>query len=140
MCKISPVLKQFLAIACCKLTKKWIFLQPTTKLKCLTETGNLLTFSFGISSGWTTINLLELQNEKSTFSTGPLNQRETSFVVSIVCVGAFFGNYIVLPTGRVIGIKRTIHLLSIPLIVRPFFSSRKLLISAKFVQFLFTYL
>lgn len=92
-----------------------------------------MTFSFGISSGWANINLLELQNE-NTFSTGPLNQQETSIVMSIMCVGALTGNIIILPIGQVIGIKKTIHLFSIPIIVR-----KRKIRHLNFIQLIFSF-
>lgn len=76
-----------------------------------------MTLSFGLSSGWATINLLELESENSTFPTGPLDQHESSLVISIANIGGFLGNYIILPLSKFIGIKRTIHFLCIPLIV-----------------------
>lgn len=100
MCKISPVTKQFLTIVCC----------------------NLLTFSFGMASGWSTINFNELQSGNSTLPTGPLNLEEASLVVSLINVGGFAGNWITLPMSHIFGIKRTIHLFGVPLIVSHFSS------------------
>lgn len=97
MCKVSPVFRQFLTIVGC----------------------NLLTFSFGNSNGWGTINFNELQSKNSTFPTGPLTLDEASLVVSLINVGGLIGNFaiLVLPTSETIGIKRTIHLYGVPLIV-----------------------
>lgn len=81
------------------------------------NSGNLLTLSFGVSSGWSTINFIELQNENSTFSTGPLSLDEASLVVSLINIGGFVGNFAILPISKFIGIKRTIHLFGLPLIV-----------------------
>ncbi|XP_055296382.1 facilitated trehalose transporter Tret1-like isoform X2 [Sitodiplosis mosellana] len=95
MCKISPVSKQFLTIFCC----------------------NLLTFSFGMATGWATINFNELQSENCTFPTGPLSLEEASLVVSLLNIGGFFGNWITLLMNNIFGIKRTIHLFGVPLIL-----------------------
>ncbi|XP_031623102.1 uncharacterized protein LOC116340647 [Contarinia nasturtii] len=95
MCKISPLFKQFLSILCC----------------------NLLTFSFGSTMGWSTINFNELQNENSTFPTGPLSLDEASLVVSLINFGGFIGNFIVLPFNIMFGVKRTLHFFGIPLIL-----------------------
>lgn len=99
------------------LIKKFI-VQVSRIFHCIFEIGNLLTLSFGLSSGWATINLLELENENSTYSTGPLNKAESSNVVSFINIGGFLGNYIIIPLSRMIGIKGTIHFLGVPLVVR----------------------
>ncbi|XP_055296383.1 facilitated trehalose transporter Tret1-like [Sitodiplosis mosellana] len=110
MCKFSPVLKQFIAILCC----------------------NLLTLSFGLISGWATINYNELQSENSTFATGPLNLEEASLVISILNVGGFLGNFAIVPISQLIGVKRTLHLLGPLLIV-----STLLILYAKSVYYLY---
>ena len=76
-----------------------------------------------MSCGWSTINFNELQSENSTFPTGPLNLEEASLVVSLINVGGFFGNWLTLPMNNIFGIKRTIHLFGVPLIVRFIFLS-----------------
>lgn len=68
--------------------------------------------------GWSTINFNELQSENCTFPTGPLNLEEASLVVSLINVGGFFGNWLALPMNNMFGIKRSIHLFGLPLIVR----------------------
>lgn len=77
-----------------------------------------MTLSFGISNGWATINLLELENENTTLATGPLTKQQTSLVISLLNVGGFAGNWFVLPLCGFVGAKRSIHLLGIPLVVR----------------------
>ncbi|XP_055308694.1 facilitated trehalose transporter Tret1-like isoform X2 [Sitodiplosis mosellana] len=94
MFQFSPIFKQFLTIVCC----------------------NLLTLSYGLTTGWATINFNELQSESSTFSTGPLSIEELSLVIGIVNLGAV-GNFLILPASQVIGIKKTIHLFGLPLIL-----------------------
>ncbi|XP_031623613.1 facilitated trehalose transporter Tret1-like [Contarinia nasturtii] len=95
MCKMTPVLRQFSAIFIC----------------------NLLTLAFGIQSGWAMINFSELQNKNSTFSTGPLTLDEVTLVVSLVNIGGFFGNFAIMSVSKWCGIKRTIHLFGLPLII-----------------------
>lgn len=73
--------------------------------------------SFGIVSGWATINYNELQNGNSTFATGPLKLEEASLVVSILNLGGFIGNFAIVPISQFIGIKRTLHFLGPLLIV-----------------------
>lgn len=80
--------------------------------------GNLLTLSYGLSDGWGQINFLELQNENTTFSTGPLTSEESALVISIANIGGFIGNFMIVPISRAIGTKRSIHLFGVPLVVR----------------------
>lgn len=68
--------------------------------------------------GWASINLLELENENSTFSTGPLTKQETSLVISLINVGGFAGNWLVLPVCGFLGVKRATHTLGILIVVR----------------------
>lgn len=88
------------------------------KIETLCNSGNLLTLSCGSVTGWAIINFNELQNKNSTYSAAPLSLQEASFVTSIVGVGGLIGNFAIVPIGQWIGIKRTIHLLGVPLIVR----------------------
>lgn len=79
--------------------------------------GNLLVLSYGWSSGWSSINLKELNSETGTFAVRGLSEDETSFVISILYAGSFTGTCIVIPISQFIGIKRTIHLFGLPIIV-----------------------
>lgn len=80
--------------------------------------GNILSFAFGLSSGWTTINLPELSNnENSTFSF-TLTKTEASLLVSFQYLGSILGNYLTLPISQLLGTKRTIHLFGIPMTVK----------------------
>lgn len=79
---------------------------------------NILTFSFGLSNFWPTINLLELASENSTFATGPLTHHELSTIIAIGNVGSLLGNFIILPISETIGVKYSIHLLCVPMLVR----------------------
>lgn len=115
MHKIPPVVIQFLAIISCKHVKI-----PWSKKKsqiCRVQVffllilGNILTFSFGLSNFWATINLLELTSENSTFPTGPLTQQEFSLIISIGNIGSLLGNFLILPISQTIGVKYSIHLL-----------------------------
>ncbi|XP_031623610.1 facilitated trehalose transporter Tret1-like [Contarinia nasturtii] len=95
MFTFSPILNQFLAIIFC----------------------NLLTLSYGLASGWATINFNELQSKNSTFPTGALTLKEGSFVISLANVGGFVGTFAFLPISKCFGITRTIHLFGLPLIL-----------------------
>lgn len=97
MGKVPPVFKQFMTVACCNL---------------------LLSFSFGSSTGWATINFVELQSENSTFPVGPLTPEQSALVISLPYAGCFMGNFAIAPLSQAIGIKRTIHLFGIPTFVR----------------------
>lgn len=82
----------------------------------------MLAFSFGISTGWSTLNFNEFQSENSTsLPTGPLNEEQSALIVSIPYIGCFVGNFAIVPFSRSIGVKRTIHLSGILIIVREIF-------------------
>ncbi|XP_055296384.1 facilitated trehalose transporter Tret1-like [Sitodiplosis mosellana] len=110
MFSFSPVYKQFLTIIAC----------------------NLLVLSYGWSSGWSSINLNELENAASTYSVKGLSKDETSLVISILYAGSFTGTCIVIAISQMIGIKRTIHLFGLPLV-----ASSLLLLYAQNVYYLY---
>lgn len=76
-----------------------------------------MTLSFGLSMGWGTINNVELQNTNTTYGTGPLTQSQASLIVSLPNFGGFIGNFAIVPISMYFGVKRTMHLFGIPLIV-----------------------
>lgn len=69
-------------------------------------------------TGWATINFNEFQRENSTSGIGPLTLEQSSFVVSVESIGGFIGNFAILPFNQCLGVKRMIHFLGLPLIVR----------------------
>lgn len=77
-----------------------------------------MVFSFGFTSGWATINSAELKSDNSTFPTGKLSLAEGSLMMSFSYAGSLAGNFLILPISQFFGIKRTIHLFGLPLIVR----------------------
>lgn len=119
MCRLSPTFNQFLTVIICKYNKKKYIVLPFNPLDPIyfPFKGNILTFSFGLSLGWATINLPELQNENSTFPIKHLTKEEAALLVSFHNLGSIFGNFLTIPVSQVIGSKRTIHLLGVPLIV-----------------------
>lgn len=86
--------------------------------KLIKKIGNLLSLSVGFSTGWATINLLELKSENSSFPGGQLTEEQLALVISISNIGGFTGNFAVGPISKVIGIKRAIHSFGLLLIVR----------------------
>lgn len=72
----------------------------------------------GTASGWATTNFMELQDENMPLATGPLSLKESSLVSSIENIGGFIGSFVIVPISQSIGVKRTIHSLGLPLIVR----------------------
>lgn len=72
----------------------------------------------GTASGWAITNFMELQDENSPLSTGPLSLEHASMVSSIENIGSFIGSFIIVPISQFMGVKRTIHFLGLPLIVR----------------------
>lgn len=119
MFDFSPISRQFLTIVCCKRTLHTVSVICFIDLSILIhiEIGNLLTLSYGLTSAWTTINFSELRSENSTFATGPLTLGECSVAVALLSFGGLIGNYAILPISQMIGIKHTIHLFGLPLIV-----------------------
>lgn len=121
MGKSSPVLKQFLAILCCKYSNfNWQNRFLKTEffiIEIVKNVGNILSFGFGLCLFWSTINLMELKSENSTFPTGPMTEEQSSIYVSISNIGGLTGNFIILPISQFIGVKNTIHILSVPMIV-----------------------
>lgn len=83
--------------------------------------GNILTFTVGLSSGWATINLIELENEDGSFTTGlpSLTKEEASLLVSFVYIGSLLGNYLIIPISQMLGAKRAIHFFGVPMVVSP---------------------
>lgn len=79
--------------------------------------GLILSFSFSTLYGWAPINFNDLQDEKSMLPMGPLNEYQATIVISILNVGAIIGNFVIVPILLYLGPKKTIHLLSIPIIV-----------------------
>lgn len=77
----------------------------------------MASFAYGTLFGWTTINFIDLQSDKTIFSVKNLSLEEVSLIVSFVQIGALIGNFAVLPISVRFGIKKTCHFLSIPLIV-----------------------
>ena len=104
--------------------KKLFFLSKNYSKICASNTinsfdkGNFLAFAFGHVSGWATINFVDLQSENGIFPSRPLTLEEASLVVSIVNIGGFLGNFTALPIIHRFGIKRTIHICGVPIIVR----------------------
>lgn len=84
------------------------------------QIGNLLSLSCGVISGWAVINYNELQSENSTSPTGPLTMEQASLVISIENIGGLIGNFAILPLNQMIGVKRMMHILGLPLIVRTY--------------------
>lgn len=124
MSAFSPVFKQFLTIICCKFFllnlkhfQLFFCMKVFHKLKINLWTGNLLVLSYGWTSGWATINLDKLGNETNTFIVGSLSDSERSLVISILFAGSFTGTCTVIPISQFIGIKRTIHLFGLSLVV-----------------------
>lgn len=76
-----------------------------------------MVLSFGWSSGWSTINAEQLGNKTDEFPVGNLSDMERSLIISFSFGGSFTGTCIVVPISELFGIKRTIHLFGMSLIV-----------------------
>lgn len=71
------------------------------------SSANLSMLPFSWNCAWTNANYLDL----------PITEEEAGLVVSVVCVGGFFGNLIYLFLIDIIGRKNSILLLALPSIV-----------------------
>lgn len=76
-----------------------------------------MAYSYGFSNFWTSINLLELKSENSTYPTGQLTEEQSKMVVTILNLGGLFGNFIIMPISQMIGIKKTLHTLGLVMMV-----------------------
>jgi SP family facilitated glucose transporter-like MFS transporter 8 len=54
---------------------------------------NLLTVSLGVSIGWASPNIPQLLSAETPLPSGPLTGSEVSNVISLLCLGGFFGNF-----------------------------------------------
>lgn len=77
-----------------------------------------MTFSVGFASGWATINLPELETENDAFPF-TLTREEASLLVSFLFLGSLLGNYLIIPVSHLLGTKRTIHSIGIPMLACP---------------------
>lgn len=118
MCKISPVVRQFLAILSCESFQCSTFITKTRFIHCRNSifVGNLLSFSLGFCSFWGTINLIELKSPNSTYPV-IITDDQSSVYMSIGNIGGLVGIFVILPIGQHLGVKNAIHLLSVPMIV-----------------------
>lgn len=80
--------------------------------------GNLLTLSYGFISGFATIYFNDLKSANSTFPAGPLTDDQLKYAITSEKIGGLGGNFAIVPLMQLFGVKRTIHLLSLVLIVR----------------------
>lgn len=80
--------------------------------------GNLLTLSYGFISGFLTIYFNDLKSANSTFPAGPLTDDQLKYAITFEKIGGLGGNFAIVPLMHFFGVKRTIHLLSLVLIVR----------------------
>lgn len=76
-----------------------------------------MSFTFGLSSGWATINFIELQKENTTFPTGTFTLEEATFVATSMSIGGVVGNFLILPIAHRFGYTRALCLMGIPFIV-----------------------
>lgn len=76
-----------------------------------------MSLTFGMSSGWATINFIELQKENTTFPTGKFTLEEATFVATSMSIGGLLGNFLILPIAHRFGFARALCLMGIPFIV-----------------------
>lgn len=87
---------------------------------------------YGITCGWTSPNELVLKSEKTPLPSGPVNQSEFSWIVSLLCIGGAVGNIVFGVVAEKCGRKVPLMCLSVPLI-----ASWMLILFAQNVYFLY---
>lgn len=79
--------------------------------------GNLLTTSYGATTGWAAVNFVDLQKFDTSFPSGPLSLTQATRVVSVFFASAVVGNLVFPYIVKKIGSKRTMFALGFPQIV-----------------------
>lgn len=79
--------------------------------------GNLLTASFGATSGWAAVNFVRLQKDNTEFPSGPLSQAQATRVMSLFFASAVVGNLVFPFVVKKLGSKRTMFVLGFPQLV-----------------------
>lgn len=78
---------------------------------------NLLTLSFGFACGWASPNNFLLKSDDSPLPSGKITTEESSWITSLMCVGALIGNYVFTFATSKFGRKKPLISLAIPSIV-----------------------
>lgn len=77
----------------------------------------MLTVAYGFTSGWASPGLLLLKTDESPLPTGKITTEESSWIASIICIGALIGNVFSGYASNKFGRKRPLLFLTIPSIV-----------------------
>lgn len=131
MCQTTPGIKQFLAVICCAFHTNFYRVKNNCNIFHLfVISGNLLTLACGITFG-----LLVASDSNQIFAHKAdryeSHQRESIYVPSsidqvsflespqYICglIGFVIGCFAIQPISKIVGIKRTIHLLAVPFVV-----------------------
>ncbi|XP_055590223.1 facilitated trehalose transporter Tret1-like [Uranotaenia lowii] len=75
---------------------------------------NIISLSYGAVLGWVSPFLPLLQSDQSPLDTGPVTIEQSSWIGSILCIGAMLGALIFGILAPMIGVKKAIHCLCIP--------------------------
>lgn len=79
--------------------------------------GNLLTASFGASTGWAAVNFVDLQKFDTTFPSGPLSLAQATRVMSVFFASSVVGNLVFPYIVKKFGSKNTMLALGFPQMV-----------------------
>lgn len=83
---------------------------------------NLATSTFGLFEGWISTNIILLTSDDTPLAMGKISDIELSWVASIQCIGAMFGNiifgYVINRYGR----RLPLIIIAIPLVVSNLFT------------------
>lgn len=78
---------------------------------------NLLSVGFGLLEGWSSPNIIILTSDKSPLASGKITMEEASWAVSLLSIGALFGNFFFGYITNLFGRKIPCIIITIPLIV-----------------------
>lgn len=113
-----PILRQLFSILSGEILSNFDrFDSKQTKSNFYIFAGNLLTTSFGATTGWAAVNFVGLQKDDTNFPSGPLSQSQATRVVSLFFASAVVGNFMFPYIVKKVGSKRTMFVLGFPQMV-----------------------
>ncbi|XP_031634206.1 facilitated trehalose transporter Tret1-like [Contarinia nasturtii] len=78
---------------------------------------NMLTVGYGVTSGWSSPSILLLKSDESPLPTGKITTEESSWIASLISIGALIGNIVCGYASNKFGRKLPLLFLTIPTII-----------------------
>lgn len=91
---------------------------------------NFLTFGYGITTGWSSPNVLLLISDDSPLPSGKIDLEEASWVAAVISAAGLFGNILFGFITNSYGRKWPLIFLSVPVIVRNMLHNMLAILSA----------